>query len=212
MNCDLFCKILKPTPQGVYGSSVKSGKHSSSLLARPNAKAHRVVRAKMSDAAGNTDSVSPEKVMAIQSLFQDLPTGFSARHEAIGSIRDAFHIELAHAMEDALNRHLEGMLHDSVDEKRATASYVNEVLRSVGLAIKSKEPLSRPATLVADVKPDSSEVGQHAVYRLHHRGNDGRAVRTTLGRGALPRLSLVPDKPWEAFWSRKRESRDSMTR
>ncbi len=146
--------------------------------------------------------INADKRAAIDSLFQNLPSGFEERHIALKEIRDEFHTRLARVFEPALNEYAQRLPQETYDEKSKVASTVNGLLRSVGLTLCHN---GLPAILVVDTqdasRPDVSR------FRFEVRDEEGRAKRRGSKQFLLP-LTLMPDHPRKAFWEKRLQQRD----
>ena len=134
-------------------------------------------------------------------VLADLPEDYPVYFKAASELRHHFHTELAAGLQTRLNRHLQGMAQETYDEKRALATWVNEQLRSLGLAIKCPKT-GRPGSLLADFKDSEGDVSR---FRLEVRDEHGGKTRIVVGRH-LAELELMEDAPRQeplAGWARK---------
>ena len=141
--------------------------------------------------------------LAIKLLFEDLPVEFSQRLAAMVKLRDIFHEELAIAMTGPLNEHFNGLPQNTLAEKAQTASYINGVLRSIGLTIQDQKT-RLPALLVADVQSSTKGGQEISRFRLEVRDEGGRAKRPLCVR-YLPELCFMQDHQRKGYWKNRRQ-------
>jgi hypothetical protein len=151
-----------------------------------------------------TSPERPEMLAAVQALFRDLSPTLPHRHEQLQSLRAMFHSELARALQQPLNAHIAELPQNTYEDKVSVATYVNELLRNVGLSIKDPKT-GRRAILLAD-----REDGAHpdiARFRMEVRDDNGRATRTFTTRHQLPELTLIADAPRKTAWTKRIDDR-----
>jgi hypothetical protein len=110
--------------------------------------------------------------------------------ERLQQVRLAFQQELAAVAEPAFNAVLRSRDEDDLEVRRELASWANELLRSLNLAVRCGRT-GRPATIVIDSRGPEDASGR---FRLELRDADGRVIRT-LASKARPEFSLMPDPP-----------------
>ncbi|MCA9217362.1 MAG: hypothetical protein KDB27_30045 [Planctomycetales bacterium] len=121
--------------------------------------------------------------------------------DAIGAASGVLRDKAANRVEPVLNEYVRLQPQDSLEQKRALASLINERLQALGLAIRC--PITNaPAIIVADQRSDSPNISR---FRLRARKPGGG--RTTHGVWReLPPLELMPDsgrvEPF-AKWTQK---------
>jgi hypothetical protein len=99
--------------------------------------------------------------------------------------------EIASRLEPALNAKIQAMPHDTSEEKRMVARWVNEELRRFNLAIRfEKDGEEYPATLVVQ----SEKYTPNGRFRLEYKTPDGKAQRA-LYEEHVPSLSLMEAPP-----------------
>jgi len=68
--------------------------------------------------------------------LKDLPQEFEERRAALRSMHEVSRSTIAAAFEEALNRKAQGMPRVNYDDKKVVASWVNDELRNLGLALR----------------------------------------------------------------------------
>jgi hypothetical protein len=126
----------------------------------------------------------------IRSLFHNLPGEFEAYCAELKSISSTFHEEMAHSLEPVLNAEIRQRPHGELREKQKIASSVNELLRSLRLAIRCPKT-GGPAALIADWKDSENDRSR---FRIALRDAHGRSVRTFTSYD-IPDLKLREDRP-----------------
>ncbi len=96
-----------------------------------------------------------------------------------------FRREIAARLEPAMNAHVSAMPHDTYDEKKSLAKWVNEELRKYGLAVKCPKT-GNPGLLVAS-PGDNPETGR---FQIDILTPDGKRKRT-FSSVSLPTLELT---------------------
>ena len=135
-------------------------------------------------------------------LLDRLPTDYTAAYPQLLELRSIFHHELASCMQARLNEHLTKLELDSYQQKQGIATWVNQQLREVGLAIRDPKT-GRPATLVADTRDANDELGR---FRFDVRDDDGR-TRRTFTSNTLPLLELMEDEVRREAFAKQQRSR-----
>jgi hypothetical protein len=122
--------------------------------------------------------------------LRDLPFEYAECYRALVELSHDFRQEVADVLQPRLNRQLQTMAQDTYEEKRLLASWVNNELHQIGLAIKCPKT-GKPATLVADIRGGRTDSSR---FRLDVRNDDGRHIRTVTVN-QLPELELIEDEP-----------------
>lgn len=117
------------------------------------------------------------------------PNDYSECYKIVSHLLHTFRSDVAALLGPRLNEALKGKPQDTYDEKQALASWVNNELRQLGLAIRDPNS-GKPAILVADVK---GGVDSPSRFRFEIRGEDGTRKRTFSSR-SLPELELMEDE------------------
>jgi hypothetical protein len=136
----------------------------------------------------------------LQRLFADLPTDLDGRAAALSDIHRKFRQEFVTKYQPLLNARIQAMPHDTYEQKKDLAKWVNEELRRFGLAIRCKVEMQEaegvvervyPAILVADASNNTAETGR---FRLEYQGW-GKPKRKLLTIGApMLELMVAPSK------------------
>ncbi len=141
----------------------------------------------------------------VQSQLARLPAEYAQRYAAASEMRHAFQSKLAESLQESLNEHLKTVPQDTLIEKQALASWVNEQLRLQGLAIRCPKT-GLPAILVADFKDAQSE--DISRFRLEVR-DPRRGRYKSFSSGGLFEFTLIEDLPRQESMSRRyRSQRD----
>ncbi len=113
---------------------------------------------------------------------------FAERAAHARGVRAAVQAALVPILEPALNKQLNSMPQDTLEEKRSLASWVNHELHELGLAIRC--PLTgRQAVLVANPGRCGDE-GEKSRFRIESRDDQGRK-RHSPTSGWVPEITLV---------------------
>ncbi len=125
---------------------------------------------------------------AARDELSGLPDDLAARREALTEFHDAARVEMARALEPALNAHLKTLPQDHFREKQAVAKWVNDALRGLGLTIRHPE-YDQPALLKANAAGGSLTEGKYFFEITDEKGSrhKGRKSYPT-----LPDLQLMP--------------------
>ena len=121
-------------------------------------------------------------------LVASLPADYPGFTATAAEMDRCLRSEVAAALQSRLNAHLLSFPHETYAEKQEIASWVNEELRRLGLAIRCPKT-GEPAILVADVQ---GGVDSPSRFRLEITDKDGRRARTFSSRN-LPELELRED-------------------
>lgn len=144
----------------------------------------------------------------IERAVSDPVLTYEQQVEALRKLRSAFHQELAAAFEPHFNAGIRAMPHETLDEKRALCAMSNDVLKSLGLAIRAG---NHAAILVADRGPPQDPAGR---FRLEIR--DKGRVRRPLYSKSLPAFELVEHsvrlEPFASKYRRTRHEDEGPTR
>lgn len=90
---------------------------------------------------------------AVGPIFESLPESYPERFSWLTAARNAFHEELASALEPSLNSYLTQQKSEQYSDRENTAALINNDLWMLGLAIRG--PKDRSAILKID-RPDQS--------------------------------------------------------
>lgn len=138
-----------------------------------------------------------------RAIFAELPDSFEERYDKLSALRQVFTEELATAIQHHLNEYLSQQPQESLAEKAALASRVNQLVRRVGLAIQFPDS-DRVGILVADTKGKAhSNVARLRLASRSELGTKSHKILAT--RGKLPPLTLVPDDPALRWWQGRRQ-------
>lgn len=140
------------------------------------------------EAAGDQE---PWQAAIRQRLFASLPEEFAGRYKLVTRINHAFRAELAATLQGSLNDHLAAMPQDSLAEKQALASWVNEHLRLLGLAVRCPKT-GLPGTLLADFQDAAHE--DTTRFRVEVRDRTGRRFKSYTSPSLFD-LTLIEDTP-----------------
>src|SRR5665213_3834754 len=136
-------------------------------------------------------------------VMEALPDDCVACHARIEELSAAFRWEIAEAMQRRLNAHLKTLPHETFEERKLIASFVNMELRELGLTIRCPKT-GKPAILIADVKDAEHDKGR---FRLQVCDEKGKNKRTVTCYGMIE-LELMPDAPRKEGMARKWPDRD----
>jgi len=92
--------------------------------------------------------VTEEQRARLRELFRALPDAYPERYARIAALRHAFHAAMGSALEESLNRHLDTLPQQSVEEAKELASWLGAQLRP--LQLTPQDAQGRPATLLVD--------------------------------------------------------------
>jgi hypothetical protein len=121
------------------------------------------------------------------------PEDYDGRAAPLAALNAATRRVIAAELAPALNAKAQAMPHDTYEQKKALARWVNEELRRFDLAIKG--PTGQPSILLVGTGK-RPEIG---VFILEHRTSDGKRLRP-LQTASLPHLELMEANPRrEAF-------------
>ena len=125
---------------------------------------------------------------AFETLIEGLPEKYLGFASAAQKLENALRTELAAAIQPRLNVHIRSLPHETYAEKQTVASWVNDELRQLGLAIRCPRT-GQPAILIADVQGGIDSASR---FRLEIRGIDGSRTRTICSREMLE-LEIMVD-------------------
>jgi hypothetical protein len=91
-----------------------------------------------------------------QELFGSLPPSFPERHQALVEIDHALKAAMAVTIQASLNDYLKTFPQETLEEKRELATWVNEMMRQLGLAVQCPKT-KLPGILKADFKDAQHE-------------------------------------------------------
>jgi hypothetical protein len=132
------------------------------------------------------------------SLFRRLPDDFQQASAAVRALRHQFHEEMAAALAPRLNAYLKTLPHETLADKQAVATWVNNELHQLGLTIRCPKT-GNAAILFADFKnPEHEDISR---YRIESKDARGKKIRSTSRE--LPELELMEDPPRREALSRK---------
>lgn len=137
---------------------------------------------------------SPEEIdsrlrEAARLMMQDLPDEFGQLCDRLRVARRIFHEELGRALASPLTEEAGKRPQDELHEKRTLASWLNDLVRSLGLAIECPKT-GKPSTLIADWRDGEQDASR---YRLQIIDDRGRQTRSYTSR-SLPVLKLCEDR------------------
>ena len=120
-------------------------------------------------------------------------TAADANYEQVASALSEAHRdfcrEMAARLEPALNAHVRAMPHDTYEEKKALAKWVNDELRRFDLAIKC--PKTGQPSLILVGSGNHPKIGR---FILEHKTPEGKRVRS-VHTPDLPQLELMEANP-----------------
>ena len=116
---------------------------------------------------------------ALDAQFASLPDKLVDRINMLQEMSLCFRKRMAHELEPMLNEHLKMIGGESLNERRATASWVNRVLDDLGLCVTVE---GQPALFIA-VLPDSRQPTTGRYDVLAHKG--GCFTRTAKSQESL---------------------------
>lgn len=137
---------------------------------------------------GAEESAERRRTM-VRAALAHAPDDYAACQKLVADLSHVFRREIAEVLGPRLNDVIKAMPQETYVEKQALASWVNNELRQLGLAIRD-EKTRRPAILVADVK---GGVESPSRFRFEVREDNGTKTRTFTSR-TLPTLELMEDK------------------
>lgn len=137
----------------------------------------------------------------IRRIIEAGPARFESHAARARMVKSVVAAEIAARLEPALNAEADSMPQNTLDEKRALASWVNYELRRLGLAIRC-EPSGLPGILVA--MPGRGDREESSRFRVEARDAEGRKVQSS-SIGWVPRIRLVEDPVRREGRSRFRE-------
>jgi hypothetical protein len=140
--------------------------------------------------SGGAENIESEWRRLTQQLLATLPRDYQSCRRTLAALSHAFRNELAEAFEGHLNTYIQTLPQQTYQERKVIASFVNEELRELGLAIKCPRS-GRPAILIADVKNSTDGTGR---FRLESRNDGGHKYRTRTS-SKLFALNLIEDSP-----------------
>lgn len=123
---------------------------------------------------------------ALRHALAATPDEYRSRHKALAAASVTFRLELARALEPALNAAAAAMPQESYEDKKALARWLNAELRTLGLALRD-EVTGRPCLLVGD-PGNRPGLGRFVLDYL----DDGRRVHAWTSV-TLPPLRIMPD-------------------
>jgi hypothetical protein len=134
--------------------------------------------------------ISPKKLAAIDSLFEQLPDDYSQAADQIRLIHQAFQERLARTLELRLKEYLAGWQQQphTLDEYQQNASDINAITSKLGLCSQID---GKPAFLIGE-----PAVRGHTVSRFALMVADGRTqARSASTFGEAMHFELVPATP-----------------
>lgn len=114
---------------------------------------------------------------------------FEEQAERLERRSHEFRQQLAAELTPTLNAKIQAMPHETYEEKKNLAKWVNEELRRFDLAIKCPKT-GEPSILLADVG-NKPEFGR---FIIEHKNDDGKRVRSFTS-AELPHLELIEANP-----------------
>jgi hypothetical protein len=134
-------------------------------------------------------SIGSEQQREIERLFDDLPVSPDERLAQLQSLRRAFYLVLAKQAEPALNTAAAGRPHETSEERRELAAWVNKTVRDLGLALIYPEAANEAAILLAEASGRGQQREQK--FRFQSRSRAGGRIRSSMN-WELPELRLMP--------------------
>lgn len=98
----------------------------------------------------------------LREVFRDLPASYADRYEMLLALRREFHLQLAAALEPAINAELDSRAKGTIEDARELATWANQQVKQLGLT--ATDNTGRPANLIANWSN-----GKHTAvsFRLH---------------------------------------------
>lgn len=124
------------------------------------------------DATLSSNRAVPDRTV-LRSLMANLPAEYRGARDRLRQLSDIFHDELAAAFQPILQAKLASMPDDSLEDKRAVATWANGEVRHLGLAFRA--PTGAPARLVVDYTNGSTKQGRFRFDLGVHAGRQRRA-------------------------------------
>lgn len=150
-------------------------------------------------------------VAALRSRAAALPESYEQRAAALAAESHTFRQELAAQLAPALNAHIQAMPHETLDQKKELARWVNEELERFGLAVQCPKT-GLPAKL-RGTAGNWPGVGTFC-YQIYRNGKPEKSAYSD----TLPELTLmdaIPPKESQVTWQQAvgpKESRASRRR
>lgn len=141
----------------------------------------------LGERATDSEGVRNAAAAALEMAITALPRDYASRRNSLGQLHDAIRTEIAIALQPSLNEHLKTMPHETYEDKKALAIWVNAQLRGLGLAVKDPKS-GKPSSLLGD------RGNRHAFGRFKFRYQTDAGVWVTGATSvSLPVLEPVPD-------------------
>lgn len=102
-------------------------------------------------------------------LMEGLPNDLHRCQEHLAAVREVFYEEMAKRVTPVLNQHIATMKHDTLEDKRTVATFVNAAVKSFGLTVVTPDLSHQPAWLVASQNYSGDLKGR---YRLVYEQPD----------------------------------------
>ena len=122
-------------------------------------------------------------------LAASLPADYPRRSETLAAMTTAYREELAAQLAPALNAHIRAMPHETYEEKKVLAKWVNDELRRFDLAINCPKT-GQPSILLVG-SGNHPEIGR---FMIEHKTPEGKRVRP-VNTPELPQLELMEANP-----------------
>lgn len=127
----------------------------------------------------------------IEALLRPIEgASFEATLERVNDLEHLTKLEIAKQLEPALNQRLRSTPHGTYEEKQSAASWINNTIRPLGLAVRCPNT-GRPGIVVADRQGGVDDVGR---FRVEIRDEHGGRARTASSK-FLPDFELMVDLP-----------------
>lgn len=160
------------------------------------------------------ESADRESLKRQERLMKLLQAGNSGGYERVAKrlweARELFHEEIAHQMQDPMNRQLAQMPQATPEEKKSMGRWLNAELRALSLAIRCPKT-GEPA--IVHVDPWYESKGRFQIELIEKQG--GRRVRT-VSSVSLPSLEYCPHpvrrEPFAEHWGRVASRRNETSR
>jgi hypothetical protein len=137
----------------------------------------------------------------IGGITRTLPADYARRRESLVQLFDACRMEMAGALEPALNARVALMPHETYEDKKTVANYVNAELRRFGLAIRC------PRTgLACSLRADPGRRPTIGQFQLDVVNEEGRRIHPYRSVELFP-LTLALDDVRRVSYGERTRSR-----
>ena len=135
----------------------------------------------------------------LRQKLSSAPTDYAGRRAALSDVSHSVRRQIAEALQPVLNAHVRTLPHETYEEKRMVASWVNRELHELGLTIRCPKT-GTPSILVADLR--SGDEDSKGRFRIEARDETGRTTRTYCST-RLPDLELMEEPPRRENFARQ---------